>query len=146
MDVGVRRFGLVWKIYKSWKNVRFIIDGECGGTGVGCDLDPPLYDSYNVQISISNSRGRGGKRRRRRRIGNGRAKRRRRLSEMDVGDTSDVVLGLFGRFTRVGRMKGVRFIFDGECGCGTEAWVVIWTLLYSHVFRKIPPFLVAQFL
>jgi hypothetical protein len=76
-------------------------------------------DSFNVQISISNSRGRGGKRRlwkrsegrrRRRRIGNGRAKRRRRrrrrLSEMEVGATSGVVLGFFGRFTRIGRMKG----------------------------------------
>jgi hypothetical protein len=36
-----------------------------------------------------------------------------------------VVLGFFGRFTRVGRMKGLGFIIDGECGCGCEAWVVI---------------------
>ncbi len=31
---------------------------------------------------------------------------------------SGVFLGLFGRFTRVGRMKGLRFIIDGECGYG----------------------------
>ena len=44
---------------------------------------------------------------------------------------SGVVLGLFGRFTRVGRMKGLGFFIDGECGygCGCEAWVVIWSWL-----------------
>ena len=59
------------------------------------------------------------------------------MSKVEESDSSGVVLGLFGRLTRVRRMKGLRrrIRINNDSGSGGEAGVVVWAVLCTHALR-----------